>query len=199
MTHFTDLEMRRWSESGPGADRERIVAHLAECAACAASYAAAIRVRGLEGQAPSEVSEFAAAGRAIARPRVLPWRWVAPLAAAAAIVIAVIAPRFLRNTEVADETTLRGGAIHALTPSGATDAPVVFTWSRGLQAKRFRLQVGDSSGVIFTVETSTTRLAAPDSVQKSFAARGELWWSVAALDQDGKTLQESERRVFTLK
>lgn len=51
MRPFTDIELQRWCESGPGQDRERVVAHLAECAACASHYAKAIRRHPLTADA----------------------------------------------------------------------------------------------------------------------------------------------------
>jgi len=189
MTHFTDLELRRWSESGPGAARERVVAHVAECAACAASYAAAIRARPLDGEAPAGIGDFAAAGYRVARPQHRVWSWAVPLAAAAVLVIALVAPHFRRQRET---MTFRGGAIHTLAPQGAADLhSLVFTWSSAISAGRFRLQVGNAGGVIYSVETPQSRLEAPQPLRQVLEPGGEFWWTVSALDGAGKPLPSS--------
>jgi len=87
MTHFNEIELRRWSDSGPGDDRPRIVAHVAECAACATRYAVVIRNRPLRAEPAADVDDFARAGqRAGDRPA-----WIRPLLIAAAAVIVLLA------------------------------------------------------------------------------------------------------------
>jgi anti-sigma factor RsiW len=86
MNHLTDLELRN-------AARERIVAHLAECAECARRYADAIRNRPLEAEPATDVGDFAATGRRFARRRN---PWIAPLAAAAVLVIVIAIPLLRR-------------------------------------------------------------------------------------------------------
>src|SRR5437868_3218965 len=42
MNHFTQAELERWRGNGPGSEADRAIAHVAVCADCAQSYAAAI-------------------------------------------------------------------------------------------------------------------------------------------------------------
>ena len=190
MNHFTDIELHRWRDAGPGADRERVVAHLAECADCAGRYAAAIRTMPLHAEPATEAQEFVAAGRRIATRR----RWVAPLAAAAVLAIAVAIPIAIREKTPAEAGALlhfRGGGIQALAPMGSIDrSEVEFVWSSGVRATRYRLQVGN--GNVITTETQSTQT-------RMSLKPGTYWWSVTALDERGKTITESQRLTFTIR
>jgi hypothetical protein len=145
VTHFNDIELRLWRDAGPGADRDRVVAHLAECASCASRYAVEIRNRPLVADEAADAADFVAAGvRAAARPTVVPFpyvRWVVPLAAAAVLAIAFAVPRLMiRDTGTTPTPTFRGGSVHALSPSGFVDrAGIEFVWSSGIAADRFQI------------------------------------------------------------
>ena len=187
MNHFTDIDLHRWRESGPGADRERVVAHLAECAECASRYAAAIRTMPLRAEPAADAQEFVNAGRRIASRR----HWVAPLAAAAVLVIAVAIPMAMNKNETSPELHFRGGGIQALAPMGSIDrSEVEFVWSSGVRATRYRLQVGN--GNVITTETQSTQT-------RMSLKPGTYWWSVTALDERGKTITESQRLTFTIR
>ncbi|HEX9500713.1 MAG TPA: zf-HC2 domain-containing protein [Thermoanaerobaculia bacterium] len=187
MNHFTDIELHRWRDSGPGADRERVVAHLAECADCASRYAAVIRTMPLRAEPAVEAQEFVAAGRRIASRR----RWVAPLAAAAVLAIAVAIPLMVHRSE--PTLHFRGSGVQALAPQGAIDqSEVEFVWSSGISATRYRLEVADAKGVI------NTKDAAESPIRISLGP-GEYWWTVTALDSNGKPLTSSQRLTFTIR
>jgi hypothetical protein len=187
--HFTDIELHRWRESGPGADRERAVAHLAECADCASRYAAAIRTVPLRAEPAAEAQEFVAAGRRIPSRR----RWVVPLAAAAVLVIAVAIPLSMNHNKTTPGLHFRGGGIQALAPQGTiSQSQVEFVWASSIRAARYRLQIGDATGNITTTETQR-------SESKVSLKPGNYWWTVTALDQQGKPLIESQRLTFTIR
>ncbi len=186
MNHFTDIELHRWRDSGPGADRERVVAHLAECADCASRYAAVIRTMPLRAEPAVEAQEFVAAGRRIASRR----RWVAPLAAAAVLVIAVAIPLMVHRTE--PTLHFRGSGVQALAPQGAIDqSEVEFVWSSSITAARYRLRVSDAN-FVYTTEVKEPPLRIP-------LKPGEYWWTVTALDSNGKPLTSSQRLTFTIR
>lgn len=174
MTHFTDIELHRWRDSGPGADRERVVAHLAECADCAARYAAAIRNRPLQAEPATDAADFIAAARR------RPPRWVAPLAAAAVLVIAIAIPLSMRHHE--EPLQLRGTTIQTF--SSDTE----LSWASGLTAAKYRVEI--SSGDQF--ETDKTQMPLPK------LAPGTYTWTVTALDAQGKSLAVSPPRTLTI-
>ena len=174
MTHFNDIELHRWRDAGPGADRERIVAHIAECAECAARYAAAIRNRPLQAEPAKDAADFVAAARR------RPPRWIAPLAAAAVLVIAVAIPLTMRHRE--QPLQLRGTTIQTF----ASDTELA--WASGIVAARYRVEI--SGGYQF--ETDKTRIAVPQ------LAPGTYTWTVTALDAQGKPLAVSPPRTLTI-
>lgn len=200
MTHFTEIEMRRWRDAGPGADRDRVVAHLAECADCATRYAAAIREKPLTADEASDADRFVAAGRraAVVRPA---WqrRWTMPLAAAALLALAIVIPRLMRR-EATEVPTFRGGAIHALAPEGAVDrGSIEFVWSSGVSAPRFRIDVRQADHVVYSTETAGSRFALPPAERAKLRPGIQYSWEVAALDAEGAIVASSERRMFTLR
>jgi hypothetical protein len=174
MTHFTDIELHRWRDAGPGTDRERVIAHIAECAECAARYAAAIRNRPLQAQPANDGADFVALARRRAP------KWVAPLAAAAVIAIAVMVPLTMRHREPALQ--LRGGGIQTF--SSETE----LAWASGVAAARYRVEI--SGG--YQLVTDKTRITIPK------LAPGTYTWTVTALDAQGKPLAVSPPRTLTI-
>jgi hypothetical protein len=189
VNHFTDIELHRWRDSGPGTDRERVIAHLAECAKCASRYATAIRTLPLRAEPSVDAQEFIAAGRRIAGRR----NWVAPLAAAAVLVIAVAIPMAMNKNEKVPELHFRGGGIQALAPQGFVDhSEVQFVWSSSIAAARYRLQIGDAKETISTTETQSTQSRIP-------LKAGDYWWMVTAVDANGRPLTTSQRLTFAVR
>jgi len=175
MTHFNDLELHRWRDSGPGADRERVVAHLAECGPCAARYAAAIRNRPLQAEPAKDAADF------IAGSRRRPPGWLAPLAAAAAVlVIAIAIPLSMRHRE--QPLQLRGTTIQTFSNESE------LSWASGLTAAKYRVEI--SCG--HQLETSQTSIAIPK------LPPGNYTWTVTALDAQGKPLAVSAPRTLTI-
>jgi anti-sigma factor RsiW len=208
MTHFTDAELMRWSDRGPGSDRDRVMAHVAACGACAARYAAAVRTRALaDGEAHAEdIHAFTEAGRRIVppSPRVVPFRqrvaWIAiPLAAAAGIVIAVAVSR--RDVVPRSDTApvLRGGTLHTIAPSGETTTDARFEWASGASAARYKITVGAPAGPIYTFIARSSPAAMPDQLRSLLVPGTQYWWTVTALDAGGRVFLVAERRPFTIR
>ena len=196
MTHFNDIELRRWSDSGPGDDRPRIVSHIAECASCATRYADAIRNRPLRAEPADDVDDFAKAGRHFADRAT----WIRPLliAAAAVIVVLAIPVAMRRETTPSDsELHLRGGRVTALEPSGeiADRSSIQFVWTSGVSASRFRVQVGHENTVVATRDVAASRWTMQERLPRGVT----YWWTVTALDAQGRPLSLSERRTFTIR
>jgi len=202
--HFTDFELQRWRESGPREDRDRVVAHLAECGTCASKYAAFVRARPLPAEAATDVEEFAAAGYAVGAASASPAggrhrvRWMVSLAAAAALVAAVAVPWVLRRDAGERELRFRGAGIHALSPAGAVRGELVFSWSSAIVAPRFRLEVGNATGVIYSTETDRSRVSPPLALQQRLSPGADYWWTVTGLDESGRPLQTSPRQTFSV-
>jgi anti-sigma factor RsiW len=184
MTHFTDIELHRWRDSGPGSDRERVIAHLAECAQCAARYAAAIRNRSLRAEPAADAAAFAAAGRRVPNRR----RWIAPAAAAAAALMIVIAVPLMIHRDRTPDLHLRGASIETF----RTNRELV--WASGIAAAKYHVEIGDATGVIHVVDTPRTRIPMPAHLKPGV----EYWWTVTARDAQGRSVAVSPRRTFTI-
>ena len=199
MSHFNDIELHRWSASGPGGDRERVVAHLAECADCSRRYAAAIRSRPLQAEPVADAEDFARVGRrasGLRRNR----RRLLSLAAAAVLVLVVAIPLALNRHEPMGELHLRGGGVQALAPAGAVDEKdLAFIYASGLSPARYRVVVGDSTRVIFTGESGSTRFATPAALRDQLKPGIDYWWTVTALDAAGNPIATSARTTFKIR
>jgi len=189
MTHFTDAELIRWSEHGPGTDRDRVVAHVAECAACAARYAAAVRTRPLES---AEADLVPPSQRRTAQVGIV-------LAIAATIALAVFVARRAPVQPPIDAPVFRGGSLHAIAPDGATTADTRFEWASGTVAARYTITVGGSSGPIYTFVAPRSPAPFPDDLRSRLVSGTDYWWTVSALDAEGRTFMVSERRPFRIR
>jgi hypothetical protein len=204
MTHFTDVDLARWREAGPGEDRARVIAHVAECAPCASRYAAAIRAQPRAAEPAGDVQEFVATGhqiggRAAAAAAPL-WKrpWIVSLAAAAALAIAFAVPRFLPRDRP-DAPVLRGSSVSTLTPAGiVARRDLRFVWSTGLSAERFRLEIGDAAGSVYSTEAAASPWTMPDAARDRLRPDVEYWWTVTVLDATGAAVTTSPRRTFAL-
>ena len=202
MNHFTDPELRRWQDACPPEDRDRLVAHLAECGACASRYAAALRARPLAAEEAVDAGDFGAAGYAAAAPGAAEprqhARWIWSLAAAAVLAAAVAVPMLQRRPVAAPEARFRGGSIHALEPAGVVPRGTAFAWSSALEAPRFRIDVGTGDRVIVSIEADRSPAPPPPELQDRLTPGVDYWWSVTALDRSGQTLQASPRQTFSI-
>jgi len=134
MTHLTRRELEAWHAGELDHDRDRVIAHLAACGACAEQLAAIERqASGNELETTIEMAAFREAGlRAggAGRPAVFDWR---RLGMAAVLVLAVGSAAYfsMRSDGGGAE---RGGppaALSLIAPSGdVADGDVLrFTWT----------------------------------------------------------------------
>lgn len=170
MNHLTDIEMER-------GDRQRMLAHVAECAECARRYADAIRNRPLQAEPAADAEEFAAVGRRFARRRN---PWVAALAAAAVLVVVIAVPLMRRQSE--PQLHLRGAAITAFRQDGQ------LVWSSGVAAAKYRVDISNG----YSVETTQTRIPMPA------LKPGVYTWRVTALDDRGNVIVTSPPQSLTI-
>jgi hypothetical protein len=200
MNHFTDIELRRWREQGPGGDRARVVEHLAACGICAARYADTLRTTALDAAGVADdASDFLAAGYRAGDAQALrgrvPWRWFAGLAAAA-LLLALVVPRLVAPPE--EGMRFRGAQLHALAPAGVTSGALTFTWSSAFEAPRFRIAIGSGPTLLRTAESAASPLRAPEAIVRALQPGTDYWWTVTALDASGQEIQQSPRQTFSV-
>jgi hypothetical protein len=202
MTHFTEAELKRWSESGPGSDRERVTSHVVECFACMNAYSQAIREqKPLATDVSENLTDFVRAGYASRKPKAKLFtiaKWAVPIAAAAAIAIAVSIPR-LRETPSSNQISFRGPAVQALSPQGDSASVAEFKWASSVSASKYLVTIGEQSRVILTANSTEPRWSASPQLLATLKPGHAYWWTVAAIDQDGSVIVSSEKLPFTVR
>ncbi len=182
VSHFTDLELRRWRDRGPGDDRERVIDHLASCGECAARYAAEIRNRPLQAEPAGDVESFVAAGRRFGRRR----RWIGSLAAAAAVALIAVSIPLMMRRATTPTLHLRGSNIQTFASAKE------LAWGSGVAAVKYRVEIGSGAQVVRKIETTETRLPITP------LPPGTYWWQVSALDAQGRAAVTSLRQTLTI-
>jgi len=155
-----------------GTAREATVVHLAGCARCRAMVASVARLTAAEGVA----LEPPTAARRLWR------RWQVPVAAAAAVLLAVLAwPRGADNGNLPHRapTITAAAAPVPLAPVAAVAEARVLRWSAVLGADRYHVTLFDAGGrVRYEAQLADTVAALPDSV--AFVPGQSYLWSVEA-------------------
>ncbi|MEZ5319533.1 MAG: hypothetical protein R2752_19190 [Vicinamibacterales bacterium] len=221
MTHLTRDELERWRDAPDESDRDRIVTHLAACASCAAAHAALVRVRPVEGgvaaSAEGDLGAFVSEGyrhapaaiappafeaaprpapsRPVPAPRRQPW-WLAPLAAAAVLVLAMTVPRLL--TQPVEPPIARGGTWAALEPAGDIDVEsLVFRWTAPEPAGAYLVEVFDASGTrLWSRRVDASPAAADPALVSRLVPGASYRWTVSSLDARGVAMSSSPLTVF---
>jgi hypothetical protein len=206
MTHLTRAELESWHRTAIEAERDRIVGHLAVCDACAATYAAIVRAHVDEAPSHFDTRDFREAGygalapaprrRFVLRPGLL-----VPLAAAAAILLAIWVPSSRRADHSGQRPpqVMRGaGTPQTLAPSGDVEGAIEFRWTAAPGADRYAIEVKDQTGRrVFYRETRDERLTSDPEIAAILSRGGSFTWTVATLDGAGEILAQSTPRSFT--
>ena len=203
--HFSRSELAGWRDRGEG-DRDRIVGHLAACAACRHAAAELERERPLDAGVQPEhfrSRDFVAAGlRAGGRSTQgfhVPRR-LAYLAAAASLVLAVfIVPALLRD---GSDSAVRGGGavVTPVTPVNAT-VPIdslTFEWTAGAAAGPLRLVVvalDDAGTPLIDRDVTGTRYEPTADERRRFQAGREYHWFVEYRGAGGGTSAAARFRL----
>jgi hypothetical protein len=150
---------------GPEGSRLATLDHVMSCAECRSEFDL-LRSVELAG---------AQTGAAAGRGR----RWLAPLALAASVLLAVVIGRSLLPGAPEDEI-VRSGAedrvvLHAPPAEAPTGSPVLFAWHPIAGASRYRLEVMNPAGeVVLEAETADTAILMRSAAD--LAAGDYQWW-----------------------
>jgi len=209
-THLTRDELQRWWTHGAPAERERVVAHLAECDECGALYAEVMDAQPVAPLTePADVRLVARAyrvfgprGRVFARQR-WPRGWLWPralIAAAAALLLAIAIPwSQVLSPGRSDENEIRGSTLQPLSPIGAVQQPVRFTWVSPVRAARYDVEVRGIDGrliVRFSTPSERFGLAADD--QARLEPGRSYTWQVVAVDAAGDVVMRATPQEFVV-
>lgn len=204
MTHLSRETLIGWRDHPTPDGRAHIVAHLAICETCAATFADLVRARPADAP-PQQFNpaDFTARGlgvRARVATRRSRWTWGwAALAAAAVVVLAI----FVAQPGVPPESTSRGGtaAVQALVPVGLVDDATTFTWTSANDAGPFRLEISDAAGnVVFDTRVAgKLAVTLPAEVRAKLQRGVEYRWSVSRLDARGDIVDASALTSFKIR
>ena len=199
MTHLTRDDLERWCAAGAPADRQRIVAHLAECDACGALLG---HVRDALQESPTPDHDLVASLKTIGygayrparRPAPVWRRWGVAAAAAAALVLVVLFLPMRRGpADTPDESAVRGSSIQLLSPAGSVNAIEEFRWTSPIRATSFRVEVYEAGQRRVSEINVTVEHARPsEDDRRRLATPGAYTWLVVALDQAGLEIMRSK-------
>ena len=181
--HLTVDDVAAYADRGLAtAERARVEEHLAACAECRAEVVAVRRLT-----------------RSFAARR----RWVmAPLAAAAAVLVLVVAPWQRLGQHGDPPPLLREPAVKAtvaptpIAPGGRVGTLPALTWSSVPRADRYQVTLFDQNGsVVWETHTADTTVVVPATV--SLVPGVPQYWKVAARTELGRWAA-SDLTSFTL-
>ena len=126
-------------------------------------------------------------------------RWLGPISSFSAVAAGIL----LVGTGLGVWATMperpvsltRGSAIQIARPAGLVNEVNVFEWSSPPVSDRFRVTVegGEASWLL---ESSETRLVPPSQLLERLTPGHKWRWRVAALNDEGKAILESDWMVF---
>ena len=175
----------RWAAlSGelPASERRAIVDHTAGCATCAEAWrlAAEMKPRGVPAAAPATHPRSKLA-------------WLAPLAAAAALAVALGAGLWPRRVHAPGAAPGYRGGDPAEVQSLVADGDALpredfrLRWSTGPEASRYDLRVTSESldALVDVADLADTSYLVPPSALSSVPSGGRVLWRVEAVAPDG--------------
>ena len=174
-----------------GAEEQRLEAldHVMGCGACRSEFEL---LRSIE-QAGAAEQRRPALLRIFPRPA---WRFVAPVALAASILLVVTVGPSFKVSQAPDVE--RGGASSVTllrpAPGAAAEVPVTFAWAPVKGARGYELEVLDEKGVVVLAErTAETSITLPDA--RSLTRGASYRWWVRATTASGDQLSSEVRSV----
>ena len=155
---------------GPEEQRLLVLDHVMSCNACRSEFELlrSIEQAGAETERPALSSIVPRRG----------WRWVAPLALAASLLLVVAVAQKLTTHGGPDVVRGTVDAVTLLAPAAEIDAgtPVTFAWQPVAGALRYDLEVLDEQGtVVFAQATEQTSAALPDA-RRLMPGSSYRWW-----------------------
>jgi hypothetical protein len=193
-------ELIRWRDGSLPDERDRIVAHLASCQTCAATYAELVRTPPAELRPmrfdPADFVERGYAARKTSRPgwsAVTAWKgWTLGLSAAAAIVLVVVLGLPQLGT---DPDATRGSTIEIQSTESPSDRLFVVEWQSALAASRYRVELFENQRVLYTTLTDARRVMLPADVAAALQEGRVYTWKVTALDSQGADVTASSKTL----
>jgi hypothetical protein len=182
------------------AAKDRIVDHVSDCAYCAQEFEfiRAVRARERELDAGIRVIARLRSPHALFLSRPL-WNYAMGMAMIAVFISSAI---LFRGNRPQGKWRNRSVALpEALTPSGHIDTPprLVFRWEPVIGATSYIVEIYDETLQLIWESPQVTTSAAllPKPIKDAFTGDKNYYWSVSALDSEGR-IGESRFEVFSV-
>lgn len=200
MTHLTADELKSWFEHGKAADRERVIAHLADCNDCRKALSAlAMSAEAEPSTSPLTMNEAVALGYDAHKPETIfrPAMRLRPLYGLAAAAVIVVAVLWITSPTLIDQgEAVRNRIIRLSSPTGVGNAQQ-FEWESPLRPARFRVTVRDANGVLVLSGETASSPFRTDAAARSPLKAGEGYsWKVEALNESGEVIGGSVNAAF---
>jgi hypothetical protein len=189
-----------FEDTTPQAAKYEIVDHISACSDCAREFEFIREVRARE-------KELAAGIRELTRHRRPPILFLSrPLRGYAfgMLMLAVVISGVIvfKHDRAQDEGRSGSTTIpEALSPSGFVEAPppLIFRWKPVIRAASYVVEIYDESLQLIweSPPVSTTVAILPDPLKEALSSDKNYYWSVLALDSEGK-IGESKFEAFSL-
>src|SRR5262245_33351164 len=179
MTHLSGAGLGAWYDAG--AERDRVLAHLACCDDCGARLAELVRLDAPVGPAHVDPSFVERGYRAYRPTRQRRNRSIAAAAAIAATVLVAVGVWVQQSTigheaaPVQETATTRGTRLRLTSPLGTVRPPLVFVWESPVAAAQYRVEVREEGRVIYSERTTSQRLDASDLAARLGPGRTYVW------------------------
>ena len=183
----------------PRAAKDAIVDHISGCSDCAREFEFIRRVRERENDLAAGM-QARSRGRGpslfLSRPI-----WECALGAVMIAVVITAAIVSLHERSRDGERNRPAGIPETLAPSGRVDAPLplIFRWKPVTRAVSYVVEIYDESLRLIweSPPVSTTAALLPDPIKEAISDDKIYYWSVLALDSEGK-FGESRFEVFSV-
>ena len=189
-----------FEDTTPQAAKDEIVDHISDCSDCAREFEFIREVRAREKELAAGIRELTRHRR----PSILflsppLWSYALGMVMIAIVISGVIV---LKHDRAQDEGRSRSTTIpEALAPSGHVEAlpPLIFKWKPVIRAVSYVVEIYDESlrPVWESPPVSTTAATLPDPITETLSGDKNYYWSVLALDSEGK-IGESRFEVFSI-
>lgn len=201
MTHLSPDELKRWFERGQADDRERVIAHLADCGECrkmlSAMASAAESVESAPALTVSEAVPRGYAARTPARDSSSWLAWFRPAYGLAAFAVVIVAAAFwVARPAPGTDDGIRSAELLAVSPAG-TGSATEFRWESPFDVPRYRITIAGASGaVVHVVTVASSPWPLDDDTKRRLTAGAVYSWRVEALDAAGDVVATSRPSAF---
>jgi hypothetical protein len=189
-----------FEDTTPQTAKDEIVDHISDCSDCAREFEFIREIRAKEKELAAGIRELTRHRR----PPILFFSWPLRSYALGMAMIAIMISGVIvfKHDRAHNEGRSRSTTIpEALAPSGHVNVPLplIFRWKPVLRDVFYIVEIYDESlqPVWESPPISTTAVTLPGPIRETLSGNRNYYWSVLALDSEGK-IGESRFEVFSV-